>query len=218
MEFGAGTVTSAMSTLGCVIGLRRERSCGPSQGYPGPHPSPDDRQHSQRVCSLPPRDATLPIQLDIDSSKVDVRSPTIGPWRPRSPEMRGTEECRGRPSWVRTTRWSVTLFRGGSLSATTGRWSRGKEATSRHDQAMGYGNSLSECSRDNGMTLGWIDDQRSYRCDRYDSKPDEGLSHLAASPTSVMLVLTPTPHPMWIKPVAAKLVMGPEARITDGPH
>lgn len=106
MEFGAGTVTSAMSTLGCVIGLRRERSCGPSQGYPGPHPSPDDRQHSQRVCSLPPRDATLPIQLDIDSSKVDVRSPTIGPWRPRSPEMRGTEECRGRPSWVRTTRWS----------------------------------------------------------------------------------------------------------------
>ena len=58
----------------------------------GPPPPPDDRQPSQREWTLLPWDVTAPIQPDIDGSMIDARSPTIGPARPRSPEMRASQE------------------------------------------------------------------------------------------------------------------------------
>ena len=52
----------------------------------------DDRQQSRREWTPSPWDVTASIQSDIDGSMIDVRSPTIGPTRPRSPEMRVSQK------------------------------------------------------------------------------------------------------------------------------
>ena len=92
MVFGSGAVTSWWTTIKRAFGPRRDQSPSLNTESVGPPPPPDDRQPSRREWTPSPWDVTAPVQSDIDSSEIDVRSPTIGPTRPRSPETRASQK------------------------------------------------------------------------------------------------------------------------------
>ena len=92
MVFGSGAVTSLWTTIKRAFGPRQDQPPSLNTESVGPPLPPDDRQPSQREWTPSPWDVTAPIQSDIDSSEIDVRSPTIGPTRPRSPETRASQE------------------------------------------------------------------------------------------------------------------------------
>ena len=92
MVFGSGAVTSLWATIKQTIGPRQDQSPSLNTESVGPPPSPVVRQPSRREWTPSPWDVTVPIQSDIDSSEIDVRSPTIGPTRPRSPETRASQK------------------------------------------------------------------------------------------------------------------------------
>jgi len=92
MMFGSGAVTSLWTTIKRAIGHHQDQPSSRDPESVGPPPPPDDRQHSQREWTPSPWDVTASIQSDIDGSMIDVRSPTIGPTRPRSPETRASQK------------------------------------------------------------------------------------------------------------------------------
>ena len=92
MVFGSEAVTSLWATIKQTIGPRQDQSPSLNTESVGPPPSPVVRQPSRREWTPSPWDVTVPIQSDIDSSEIDVRSPTIGPTRPRSPETRASQK------------------------------------------------------------------------------------------------------------------------------
>ena len=92
MVFGSGAVTSLWTTIKRAIGHRQDQPSSWDPESVEPPPPPDDRQHSQGEWTPSPWDVTASIQSDIDGSMIDVRSPTIGPTRPRSPEMRASQK------------------------------------------------------------------------------------------------------------------------------
>jgi len=111
MVFGSGAVTTLWTTIKRAISPRQASPQNWDSESVGPPLPPDDRQPSQREWTPLPWDVTAPIQPDIDGSMIDARSPTIGPTRPRSPEMtasqdgpRDTEEDRPElgPSGIRS--------------------------------------------------------------------------------------------------------------------
>jgi len=84
MVFGSGAATSLWTTKR-AIGHRQDQTPSLDPESVGPPPISDDGQHSQRELTPSPWNVTEPIQSDIDSSMIDVQSPTIGPTSPRSP-------------------------------------------------------------------------------------------------------------------------------------
>jgi len=92
MVFGSGAVTSLWTTIKRTFGPRQDQPPSLNTESVGPPPPPDDRQPSRREWTPSPWDVTAIIQSDIDSSEIDVRSPTIGPIRPRSPETRASQK------------------------------------------------------------------------------------------------------------------------------
>ena len=92
MVFGSGAVTTLWTTIKRAFGPRQDQPPSLNTESVGPPPPPVVRQPSRREWTPSPWDVTAPIQSDIDSSEIDVRSPTIGPTRPRSPETRASQK------------------------------------------------------------------------------------------------------------------------------
>jgi len=95
MVFGSGAVTTLWTTIKRAISPRQDPPQNLDSEFGGPPSPPDDRQPSQREWTPVPWDVTAPIQPDIDGSMIDARSPTIGPKRPQSPEMRASQDGPG---------------------------------------------------------------------------------------------------------------------------
>ena len=91
MVFGSGVVTTLWTTIKRAISPRQDSPQNLDSQSVGPPPPPYGRQPNQREWTLLPWDVTAPIQPDIDVSMIDARLPTIGPTRPRSPEMRASQ-------------------------------------------------------------------------------------------------------------------------------
>ena len=87
-------VLCLISAMKCTFGHQQNRSSNPDQSSLGPQSSPDDRQHSQHVCTSSQWDVTPPIQSDITNcSETDVRLLAIRPTRPRSAETRASQKA-----------------------------------------------------------------------------------------------------------------------------